>query len=158
VQARAGSRSSGRTLRVDFGAGIIVSPNMTAIRKILFVDDDDNIRLLIRIALESLTDWQVISADRGTKALDMAREENPDVIVLDMMMPGLDGRQTFDEFKRCDFSRDIPVILMTAKVQRDEVEAYLKLGVSGIITKPFDPMTLHLQISEIMNNCRKQRS
>jgi two-component system, OmpR family, response regulator len=128
----------------------------TAIRKILFVDDDDNIRLLIRMALESLTDWQVIAVDRGEKAVELASRELPDVIMLDMMMPGRNGQQTLDQLRSSEICRKIPVILMTAKIQRHEIEEYLRTGISGVVAKPFDPMTLHLQISEIINDCRQQ--
>jgi CheY-like chemotaxis protein len=82
----------------------------TAIRKILFVDDDDNIRLLIRMALESLTDWDVIALDRGEKAVELASHELPDVIMLDMMMPGIGGQQTLEQLRSSEICRNIPVL------------------------------------------------
>jgi CheY-like chemotaxis protein len=110
--------------------------------KILLVDDDENIRTVAMIGLEDMPGLEIVEASSGQQALDLAQTTSPDLIVLDMMMPGMDGIQTFNQLRENDKTRDIPIIFMTAKVQSHEIESYTKLGVAGVITKPFDPLTL----------------
>lgn len=118
------------------------------INKVLLVDDDKNVRLIVQMSLEG--EWDLVIADSGQKALELAQSEMPDLILLDMMMPGMDGRQTLSKLKDSIELAKIPVIFMTAKVQSHEVEEYLKLGVAGLITKPFDPLTLADEIRQIV--------
>ena len=122
----------------------------TEAKKILLVEDDDNIRLITRTSLEGLTSWQVIEANSGQVALNIAGTEMPDLILLDIMMPGMDGPTTFGHLRQDDLTAKIPVIFMTAKVQTQEVEGYIKLGAAGVITKPIDPMLLPEQIAGIL--------
>jgi len=119
-------------------------------KKILLVEDDDNIRLITRTSLEGLTSWKVIEANSGHVALGLADAELPDLILLDIMMPGMDGPTTFSHLKENASTGAIPVIFMTAKVQTQEVEGYIKLGAAGVITKPIDPMLLPEQITSIL--------
>jgi CheY-like chemotaxis protein len=119
-------------------------------KKILLVEDDDNIRLITRTSLEGLTSWKVIEANSGQVALGVASKEMPDLILLDIMMPGMDGPTTFGHLRQDDATAKIPVIFMTAKVQTQEVEGYIKLGAAGVITKPIDPMMLPDQITGIL--------
>lgn len=121
------------------------------ISKLLFVDDDANIRTVAEIGLTGLTDWNVKMAASGTAALNMVSEEVPDVILLDMMMPELDGIATLSRLRESPNTKDVPVIFITAKVQPAEVEQYLRLGVAGVITKPFDPLTLPEEIKALCN-------
>jgi CheY-like chemotaxis protein len=118
-----------------------------ASRKILIVDDDDNIRFVAGMSLEQ--DWEVVEANGGQRALELAEEEKPDVILLDIMMPGMDGLETLSRLRAMSDFQDTPVIFMTAKVQTHEVGDYLKCGAAGLIAKPFDPMNLSNQISQI---------
>jgi two-component system, OmpR family, response regulator len=119
-------------------------------KKILLVEDDDNIRLITRTSLEGLTSWNVIEANSGQVALNIAGKEMPDLILLDIMMPGMDGPTTFGHLREDGQTAKIPVIFMTAKVQTQEVEGYIKLGAAGVITKPIDPMLLPEQITGIL--------
>ncbi|HIA51119.1 MAG TPA: response regulator [Candidatus Melainabacteria bacterium] len=121
------------------------------IKQVLLVDDDLNIRTLAQMGLEGLTDWKVELAASGAEAIDKANEIKPDLIILDVMMPGMDGPTTLGELRKLDALTTIPVIFMTAKAQTHEVELYQKMGAKGIITKPFDPMTLPDDIQGILN-------
>jgi two-component system, OmpR family, response regulator len=121
------------------------------IKKVLLVEDDNHIRLIIKTSLVKLVQWQVVEARNGTEALTMADEERPDLILLDIMMPGMDGTTTFKELQKNENLNNVPVIFMTAKVQRQEIEGYIKLGARGVITKPVDPMTLPEQIIDTLN-------
>jgi CheY-like chemotaxis protein len=116
--------------------------------KILLVEDDDNIRTIVQMSLED--EWEITQAASGMAALDVAANARPDIILLDMMMPGMDGLTTFSKLRELPAAAAIPVIFMTAKAQQHEIEIYLKTGVAGIIIKPFDPMTLSNQIREIV--------
>ena len=124
--------------------------NTSEAKKILLVEDDDNIRLITRTSLEGLTSWKVIEANSGQVALGIASKEMPDLILLDIMMPGMDGPTTFGHLREDGATAKIPVIFMTAKVQTQEVEGYIKLGAAGVITKPIDPMMLPEQITGIL--------
>lgn len=121
------------------------------IKQVLLVDDDLNIRTLAQMGLEGLTDWKVELAASGAEAIDKANEIKPDLIILDVMMPGMDGPTTLSELRKVDSLNSIPVIFMTAKAQTHELELYQKMGAKGIITKPFDPMTLPDDIQGILN-------
>lgn len=118
--------------------------------KVLLVDDDANIRTVAMIGLEDTPEWDIREASSGQEALDLARQDRPDLILLDMMMPGLDGVSTFERFKQDPSMKEIPIIFMTAKVQKNEVEGYRKLGAKGVIIKPFDPLSLAEEIMEIL--------
>lgn len=117
------------------------------IKKVLLVDDDPNIRKLAKMSLERVGKWEVAVAASGTEAIDLLAHEKPDVVLLDVMMPGVDGRATLEKLK--EQSADLPVILMTAKVQNEEIAEYLNLGAIGLIMKPFDPMLLPQEISDL---------
>jgi two-component system OmpR family response regulator len=118
------------------------------IKKVLLVDDDPNIRKLARMSLERVGKWEVVVAESGSEAIDLFSKVQPDVVVLDVMMPGLDGRTTLTRLK--EKSAELPVILMTAKVQAEEIVEYLSLGAIGVIMKPFDPMSLPKEISDLL--------
>lgn len=118
------------------------------IKKVLLVDDDPNIRKLAKMSLERVGKWEVAVAASGMEAIELLEQEQPDVVVLDVMMPGIDGRQTLEGLKAK--AAELPVILMTAKVQSEEINEYLSLGAVGIITKPFDPMLLPKEISKLV--------
>lgn len=118
--------------------------------KVLIVDDDANIRLLIKMSLDALTKWQVLVAESGQQAIEIVGKDKPDLILLDRMMPEMDGIQTLLELRKTAEGANVPVIFLTAKVQQQEMEEYSQSGVKGIITKPFDPMTLHKKVQELM--------
>lgn len=96
--------------------------------------------------------WTVKTVDAGAKALEIVEEFKPDLILLDVMMPGMDGPTTFKKIRENPALAHTPVIFMTAKGQPGEVESYCKLGAAGVISKPFDPMTLPSEIREIVES------
>ncbi len=120
------------------------------IQSVLMVDDDPDIRKICRLSLASVGKWRVQLAADGLEALELAAKERPDVVLLDVMMPGMDGPTTLSKLREIPSMVDVPVILMTAKVQTHEVEKYLNLGALGVIAKPFDPMTLPDQIKSLV--------
>jgi CheY-like chemotaxis protein len=120
------------------------------IRTVLIVDDDEDIRLVSELSATRVGKWDAILAATGEEALERARSEQPDVILLDVMMPGMDGPATLAKLRAEPTTADIPVIFLTAKVQKHEVEGYLALGATGVILKPFDVMTLPDEIRRIV--------
>ncbi|MEA2221281.1 MAG: hypothetical protein QOJ35_3907 [Solirubrobacteraceae bacterium] len=119
-------------------------------RHILLIDDEDDIREVAELSLTAVGGWRVSSAADGTSGIAMARAERPDAILLDVMMPELDGPATFASLQADPRTRDIPVILLTAKAQRADRRRFAALGVAGTLTKPFDPMTITDQIAAIL--------
>ena len=118
------------------------------IKKVLLVDDDPDLRLVGELALAEVGGWSVVIADSGFAALELAVSEQPDLIVLDVMMPELDGLGTLAKLRESAAS-EIPVIFMTARVQVHQIEEYVAAGAIGVISKPFDPMTLPDEIRAI---------
>jgi CheY-like chemotaxis protein len=120
-----------------------------SIHKVLMVDDEPDIRRVGQMSLELVGQFEVLLASGGEEAVELAARERPDVILLDVMMPRLDGPATLDRLRHDQGTAGIPVIFMTAKVQKHEVARYLAQGASGVIFKPFDPMTLPEEIRRI---------
>ena len=125
---------------------------MTTLERILFVEDDRDIQTVARIALEDVGGFVVKICDSGAAALDAAPGFGPDLIVLDVMMPGMDGPSTLEALRSMPGLASTPVVFMTAKTMRTEVEHYKELGALEVIPKPFDPMTLSDQLRAIWNN------
>ncbi|HEY9788294.1 MAG TPA: response regulator [Candidatus Obscuribacterales bacterium] len=121
------------------------------IQKVLMVDDDQNIRRICQVCLTNVGKWQVFLASSGFEALETAAREKPDVILLDVMMPEMDGPTTLAKLREDPALKDVPVVLMTAKVQPHEVEQYTNLGAVGVISKPFDPLTLPSEIKRLLH-------
>jgi two-component system, OmpR family, response regulator len=122
---------------------------MTQLSRILHVEDDRSIQAVAKVALEAVGGFQVLSCASGAEALAQVQAFDPQFILLDVMMPGMDGPQTLLKLRELvDISR-VPVAFMTAKVQPAEIEHYLSLGAMDVITKPFDPMQLAKQVREI---------
>ncbi len=118
---------------------------------VLVVDDDDDIRDLTRTTLEVTAGWTVLTASGGAEAIEVSREHQPDAVLLDMMMPGMDGLTTFDSLQADETTRDIPVILFTAKVQVGDRKAWAGRAIRGSIAKPYDPMTLADQVATLLS-------
>ncbi len=114
--------------------------------RILCVEDDPDIQAVIRLALERVGGFTVRLCSSGPEALDAVAGFGPDLILLDVMMPGMDGPATLSALRQLPLAARLPVIFMTAKVQPDEVAHYHRLGAVGVIAKPFDPMTLAKEI------------
>lgn len=123
---------------------------MAELGKVLLVDDDEDIRMIGQMALQEVGGFEVVLASSGAQALVVAAAERPDVIVLDVMMPGMDGPTTFRRLRDDEATAAIPVVFVTAKVQRQEVQRYLDLGAIGVIGKPFDPMSLPDELRAIV--------
>ena len=120
------------------------------IEKIMIVDDDDDICAVAELSARRVGNWEVVVATSGQQALAMARDERPDVILLDAMMPLLDGPTTMAKLREDPATATIPVIFLTAKVQKHEIERYLTLGAIGVIRKPFNAMTLPDEIRRMV--------
>jgi CheY-like chemotaxis protein len=114
--------------------------------RVLHVEDEPDIREVAKLALEEVGGMTVEMAACGPDALVKAPAFAPDLILLDVMMPGMDGPATLLELRKNPLTASIPVIFMTAKVQSHEVARYKELGAIGVIAKPFDPMTLADQV------------
>lgn len=118
--------------------------------KVLLVDDEDDIRKIGALSLRSVGRMECLTAATAEEGLVLARAHQPDVILMDMMMPGMDGLGALAALRADEALRGVPVIFMTAKVQRREIEHYLEVGASGVIQKPFDPMRLADEIRRIL--------
>jgi two-component system, OmpR family, response regulator len=112
-------------------------------KSILYVDDDPDIRSIVRAALRRIPDLQVSTIDSGEAAVDLVHEVRPDLVLMDVMMPGLDGPSALKRIQASVLLADTPVIFMTAKVLPTEIAQFLQLGAIGVIVKPFDPLTLY---------------
>ena len=108
----------------------------------LVIDDDSEMREVARVSLELMAGWQVLAACSGSEGLALAAAEQPDVILVDVMMPDMDGTATVEALRAAPATRDIPVIMLTAIAQDDQWHRLSALGVAGVIAKPFD--ALHL--------------
>jgi len=121
-----------------------------AIHKVLLAEDEEDIRKVAQISLQFRGGWEVVLASNGEECLAKAASDQPDVILLDCMMPKLDGYETCRRLKQDPSLRHIPVIFLTAKAQEVEVKRGLALGAVGYLIKPFNPMSLAAEISQIL--------
>ena len=121
-------------------------------RLILIIDDEDDIREVAALALETTAGWETITASSGPDGISAAADPNrrPSAILMDVMMPGMDGPTAFRELQQNPAISDIPVLLLTAKVQGVDQRRFAGLGVAGVLFKPFDPLTLAAQISQAL--------
>jgi two-component system OmpR family response regulator len=122
---------------------------MTALSLVLYVEDDPDIQLVAQMALELVGGLTLRMCSSGGEAVLAAADCKPDLILLDVMMPGMDGPSTLQELRKLPNTANTPVIFMTAKVQASEVAHYRSLGALGVIAKPFDPMALPLQVRQL---------
>jgi CheY-like chemotaxis protein len=119
-------------------------------KRILIIDDEADIREVAQVSLEMVGGWEVLTARSGGEGISVARDQHPDAILLDVMMPDMDGPTTFKKLQEDPASRDIPVVLLTAKVLPAKDGPFADLGVAAVIAKPFDPLTLPRQLSEAL--------
>lgn len=122
-----------------------------ATKRILVIDDEDGVREIIQFSLEAAAGWEVLTASCGSDGLAIAEIEQPDAILLDVMMPELDGQTTFRHLQANAATSQIPTILLTAKAKISEKQQLLNLGVTGVITKPFKATHLVEQMREILS-------
>jgi two-component system OmpR family response regulator len=130
---------------------------LTSLQRILFVEDDPDIQTVARLALEAVGGYRVTVCSSGAEALAQVGNLAPDLILLDVMMPEMDGMATLEQLRRRPDAAHIPVVFMTAKVQPNEVTRYLELGAVEVIAKPFDPMTLSANVAAIWDRLLRQR-
>jgi CheY-like chemotaxis protein len=116
----------------------------------LLIDDEDDIREVAAMSLETVAGWRVTCASSGEKAVEVAEHVAPDAILLDVMMPEYDGPQTLRLLRQNPKTRSIPVLFLTAKVQAIERQRLRDIGASGILAKPFDPMKLADEIAQTL--------
>jgi CheY-like chemotaxis protein len=117
-------------------------------KRILIIDDEDDIREIVEMALQQTAGWQTLAASSSAQGLVCARAEVPDAILLDVTMPDMDGVTALSHLKADEQTSAIPVVLLTASV-RVAREVQVQLA-AGVILKPFDPMTLAQQVSELL--------
>ncbi len=116
---------------------------------LMYVEDEPDIRTITRLTLENVGGHSVIEACSGVEALELLETETPDLILLDVMMPSMNGPETLKKIREMETAREIPVIFMTAKVQAREIEEYMQMGAIGVIAKPFEPMSLCRTITDL---------
>ena len=121
--------------------------------RILYVEDEPDIQTVARLALETLGGFTVEICSSGNEALSRAPDFQPQLILLDVMMPEMDGPTTLKKLRGLLQLAGTPVIFMTAKVQPGEVAGYKEIGAVDVIPKPFDPMTLSSQVQAIWERC-----
>lgn len=117
-------------------------------KRILIVDDDDDIRDVVQISLEEFAGWSVVTAASGREGLQLAKTEKLDAIVLDISMPDMDGFQLCAALQADPQTRNIPIVVLTAKALPSDRNRFAMLDIAGLITKPFDPMTVWKDIAE----------
>lgn len=118
--------------------------------RILIIDDEDDIREIAAMSLETVAGWEVMVANSGAQGLTRAAAYKPDAILLDVMMPGMDGPTTFRELRKNPVTAKIPVLFLTAKVQATDRRRFADLGIHAVLVKPFDPLTLSTQIANVL--------
>lgn len=124
------------------------------LQRILYVEDEPDIQTVAQIVLETVGGFTLKICSNGQEAVDKAPDFAPDLILLDVMMPGMDGPSTLEALRRHPVTAQTAVIFMTAKAQPHEIRHYKELGALDVITKPFDPMTLSNTVTEIWNRDR----
>ena len=120
-----------------------------SLRKILIVDDDDDVRTIASMALELTGGFIVENASSGRDAIAKSISFHPDIILLDFVMPGMDGPETLRSFQSDSKLSHIPVVFMTGKVEQEDVARCLSLGACSVISKPFEAMLLAGQLQDI---------
>ena len=124
---------------------------MVTTKRVLIVDDDIGIRRIVQLTLQAIANWDVLLASSGSEGIAIAETELPDAILLDVMMPGMDGMETFVKIQANPSTKPIPIILLTAKTKVSEQQHFNNIAIAGVITKPFKAPQLVDQIRSILN-------
>jgi two-component system OmpR family response regulator len=130
---------------------------MKELQRITYVEDEPHIREIVQLALEELGGFTLHVCESGPEALDTAPIFHPDLVLLDVMMPGMNGIQTFRSLKELPAMSDTPIIFVTAKAQKHEIQQYKSLGAADVIAKPFNPITLPADIQAIWARTQSER-
>ncbi len=118
------------------------------LEQLLYIDDDEDILTLAKMTLEAVGNYTVDICNNGQEGIEKALEIKPDLIMIDVMMPVMDGLMTLQKMLEYDALTKIPIVFMTARIQPEEVQSYLQKGATAVISKPFDPMELSGQIKQ----------
>lgn len=126
-------------------------------KHILVIDDEADLRIVIQVALTQYAGWQVTTAATALEGLHLAQTQIPDLVLLDISMPDVDGYQCFEQLRAKPATAQIPVILLTARVLPRDRRQFAQMGIAGVITKPFNPLTLwqtiiNLVWEDVLNN------
>ena len=130
---------------------------MTALRRVFCVDDEDDILEVVRLCLELGAGLEVFCCHSGREALEQISTIRSDLILLDVMMPVMDGPATFLELRQSSAGADIPIVFMTARIRNTEADEYMRIGASGVVAKPFDPATLPQDIERIWRSTQEKK-
>jgi CheY-like chemotaxis protein len=123
-------------------------------KRVLVVDDEPHIREVAAASLEMVGGYEVVTADSGARAIEIAGRDRPDLILLDVMMPGMDGTAAFERLREDAATAAIPVVFLTAKVQAADQRRFKELGATGVIAKPFDPLALSQEVARALGETR----
>jgi CheY-like chemotaxis protein len=119
-------------------------------KRILIVDDEEDICQVVQASLEEFGGWQTVLAHSGQAGLTIAQAEHPDAILLDVSMPEMDGFEMFEKLQNNSATQSIPVILLTSKVLARDRKRFVDLAIAGVITKPFNPLTIWQQVADLL--------
>lgn len=119
-------------------------------KRVLIIDDEDDIREVAKVSLEMVAGWEVVTAECGRTGIEVAAQSRPDAILLDVMMPDIDGPTTFQMLQANPSTAGIPVILLTAKVRSADRHRFEQIGVQAVIAKPFDPIQLPQEVAQAL--------
>lgn len=131
---------------------------MKELKKILYAEDEPDVQTIVELIVQSMSSYEIKICENGKKLLESVEDYEPDLILLDVMMPEMDGPTTFENLQLNEKTKNIPVIFMTAKAQIHEVKIFQEIGVIGVITKPFDPILLCSKIQEIWEDHVNKKS
>jgi len=123
------------------------------LRRVTHVDDEPDIRAITELACTTIGGFELDSCASGEEALERIPRFRPDLILLDVMMPGMDGIETFRRLRMIGKVADTPIVFLTARIANGDADTYMKLGAADVIGKPFDPLKLPEQITEIWKRC-----
>jgi len=127
------------------------------LHKIVYVEDEPDIQAIAQMALESIGRFNVLLCNSGLEALVIIPAERPDLVLMDVMMPEMDGPATLLALRKLPGCEHIPIAFMTAKVQKSEINEFIQLGAIGVIPKPFDPMTLSEEVRSLWEKAHAQQ-
>lgn len=128
---------------------------MISLQRVMMVEDDLDIQTIARLSLEAVGGFTVEVCSGGLEALEKIEDFAPDLVLLDVMMPDMDGPTVLARLRERESTQNVPVIFMTAKAQAHEIEAYKKMGALEVVSKPFDPMALPQILLDICDNQEK---
>jgi CheY-like chemotaxis protein len=128
---------------------------MPPLRRILLVDDEPDIRTVVRLALETVGGYSVCVCASAAEALERIEDFRPDLVLLDVMLPDMEGPVALERLRERPGGEAVPVVFLTARVQSEAVETLYRAGAADVIQKPFDPMRLADEVRDAWNRCHE---